>query len=255
MTWFTQYFYQPFFNILVGIYWVLSQINIEFADMGIAVILFAIVVKILTLPLTIASERSEEEKREIVSKVEKIKQEYSHDPIMTKNLIKKIMRTNKRVVISTTTNLFIQLGIIIMLYRIFATGLDGQDFHLLYGFMPNVQHVNLMFLGKFDLTHTNPTLNLLQSAMIFVVEILLAIRSPFRLAKKDIALTQIILPFGSYVIFMFLPAGKKLFVITSLAFSAMYSIVRIVQRWMKAISKKFNAPTQEVTAESPPPQR
>ena len=242
---FTHYIYQPFFNILVGIYWGLSQINTELADMGIAVILFALVVRILTLPLTLISERSEEEKRKILADTDKIKQEYSHDPVMQKALIKKTLRANKRVVIATTINLAIQLTIILMLYRIFTTGLLGEDFHLLYSFMPRVSHVNLLFLGKFDLTHTSSTLNLLQSVMIFVVELLIAIRSPFPLAKKDIALMQVILPTASYVVFMFLPAGKKLFIITSLVFSAAYSVVRIVRGWMRALGKKLQPPAPE----------
>ena len=174
---FTTYFYQPFFNILVGIYWILGKISIELADMGIAVIIFAIIVRILTFPLTLASERSEEEKRDIAKKIKEIQKNYSHLPIEEKKQTKKVFRKNRRTVFSTTANLLIQLGIIIMLYRIFTTGLEGKDFNLLYDFMPQIRKVNLMFLGKYDLTHTNPTLNLLQSVMIFMVELLIAIRS------------------------------------------------------------------------------
>lgn len=248
---FITYFYQPFFNILVGIYWALSRISPELADMGIAVILFSIIVRFLTLPLTLASERSENEKRSIVKKVKEVESRYSHDPINQKLAVKKILHANKRIVISTTANIIIQLGIIIMLYRIFTTGLEGKDFFLLYDFMPDIRHVNLLFLGRFDLSHTSPTLNIIQSLMIFVVEILIAIRSPFPLAKKDIALTQVVLPIGSYIIFMFMPAGKKIFIITSLIFSAMYSIFRIVQSWTKALAAKFAPPTQEKTDKTP----
>jgi len=242
VNWFVTYFYQPFFNILVGIYWVLGEINPDLLDMGLAVIIFALLVRCLTLPLTLASERSEEEKKKIVERVEEIKKEYSHDPIKQKELIRRTLRSNTRVVISTTVNLIIQLGIIIMLYRIFTTGLEGRDFHLLYDFMPKIREVNLFFLGKYDLSHTNPTLNLIQSIMIFVVELLLAIRSPLPISKKDIAMMQVILPLSSYFIFIFMPAGKKVFIITSLAFSAMYSVFRITQGWAKMLSRKLNTP-------------
>lgn len=246
---FTTYLYQPFFNILVGIYWLLGRISPELADMGIAVIIFAIIVRVLTFPLTIASERSEEEKREIVEKFETLKRTFSSDPIRLKGEVKKLLRGNKRIVISTYINLTIQLLIILMLYRIFTTGLDGRDFHLLYDFMPNVREVNLTFLGKYDLSHTNPTLNLLQSLMILIVELLSALRSPFKLTRKDVALTQLILPIGSYIIFMALPAGKKLFIITSLAFSAVYSTFRIVQGWGRSLSARLSPPTQEEAEE------
>lgn len=236
---FETYFYQPFFNVLVGIYWVLSKIGPEFADMGIAVIVFSLFVRLLTFPLTIAGERSEEEKRKIVEQVEELKKHYSAEPIRLKTEVRKVMRGNARTVLATTANLAIQLLIILMLYRIFTTGLEGRDFHLLYSFMPKLDHVNLMFLGKYDLSHTNASLNLLQSLMIFVVELLIALRSPFPVSRRDVALLQFILPVGSYVIFMALPAGKKVFIITSLAFSAVYHTVRLLQSWSRKLIERF----------------
>jgi YidC/Oxa1 family membrane protein insertase len=251
---FVTYFYQPFFNLLVGIYWLLSKIGPEFADMGIAVIVFAIIVRVLTFPLTVAGERSEEEKRKIVEHVEALKRQYSSEPIRLKIEIKKVIRGNARTVIATTANLAIQLLIILMLYRIFATGLEGRDFHLLYDFMPRIEHVNLLFLGKYDLSHTNATLNLLQSAMIFVVELLIALRSPFPVSRRDVALLQFILPLGSYLIFMALPAGKKVFIIASLCFSAVYHTVRLLQTWSKKLIERFTPkppPAQEESISSP----
>lgn len=245
MSWFITYFYQPFFNALVGIYWVLSQISMDLADMGIAVIIFSIIIRILTLPLTLSSERSEKEKNKIVKKVEELKKQYAHEPIILKSKIKKTLQANRITVISSIINMTIQIGIIIMLYRIFTTGLSGKDFYLLYDFMPNIERVNLIFLGKFDLTHTSSTLNLIQSGMIFVVELLIAIRSPIPLSKRDVALMQVVLPIGSFLIFMLLPAGKKLFIITSLTFSAGYSVIKIIKSWGQKFGEKLHPPEKE----------
>lgn len=241
---FETYIYQPFFNLLVGLYWFLGQLNPDLADMGIAVIVFSIFVRIILLPLTFAGETSEEEKKIIVEKIANIKKEYSHEPIRQKEEIKKVMRGNVRIVVATTVNILIQIGLVLMLYRIFATGLEGADFHLLYPFIPRIDHINLMFLGKYDLSHTNNALNILQSIMIFVVEILGAMRATAQIRKKDIAIMQLILPLGSYIIFMFLPAGKKLFVITSLAFSAVYSVIKIIQETLDKLMTKI-APVEE----------
>src|SRR3989339_587732 len=138
---FETYIYQPFFNILVGIYWLLGRLSPELLDMGIAVIIFSLVVRLFTFPLTIASERKEEEKRKIAGVVEELKARYSHDPILAKQEVRKVMRANKRTVLATSANLIIQLIIIVMLYRIFTTGLEGEDFHLLYPFMPQINSV------------------------------------------------------------------------------------------------------------------
>lgn len=228
---FETYVYAPFFNILVGLYQILGRLSPELADMGIAVIIFSVIIQVLLFPLRLAGERSEEEKKKIVDKVNEAKQLYAHEPIRLRAEIKNIMRSNTRSVIATTANLAIGLAIILMLYRIFTTGLEGADFHLLYDFMPVPDHINLLFLGKYDLSHTNATLNLIQSIMIFVVEVLVALRSPVALSRKDKALLQLVLPIGSFVIFMFLPSGKKIFMITSLAFSAIYHAVKLLQEW------------------------
>lgn len=228
---FETYIYAPFFNILVGIYLLLGGISPALLDMGIAVIVFSLIVKLILFPLTLASERSEEEKKKIADKIIELKRLYAHEPIRQKEEIRNVMRSNMRSVIATSANLGIGLAIILMLYRIFSTGLGGADFHLLYDFIPQPGTINLLFLGKYDLTHTNLTLNALQSLMIFVVEVLIALRSPFPLRRKDKALLQIVLPIGSFFIFMFLPSGKKLFVITSLAFSALYNAYRLIQEW------------------------
>lgn len=251
---FETYIYQPFFNILVGIYWLLGRISPELEDMGIAVILFALVVRVLTFPLTIAGERSEDEKKKIVEKVQAVKELYAHEPVKQKAEVKAVLRGNLRTVLATTFNMLIQIGIIIMLYRIFKTGLEGADYHLLYPFMPAVDHVNLMFLGKYDLSRTNPTLNLLQSLMIFIVEFLIALRSPFPVGRRDVILLQFILPIGSYFIFMFMPAGKKVFIISSLAVSIIFNCIKLIQSWTLKLGERFKPPAPpEETPVTPPP--
>lgn len=245
---FEHYIYQPFFNILVGLYEVLGRISPDLADMGIAVVIFSIIVQLILFPLRLAGERSEEEKNKIIARIDEAKRIYSHEPIRQREEIKLIMRSNAKQVIATTANLLIGVAIILMLYRIFTTGLEGADFYLLYDFMPVPDHINLMFLGKYDLSHTNFTLNLIQSLMIFIVEVLSALRSPFPISRKDKALLQIVLPIASFVVFMFLPSGKKVFMITSLIFSAIYSSVKLLQEWsQKLIDRMTPKPPVETT--------
>lgn len=241
---FEHYIYQPFFNILVGLYEILGRISPDYADMGIAVIIFSLVIRVVLLPLTFASEKSEDEKKKITDQVEEAQRLYSHEPIKLRAEVKRIMRGNFRTVFATTVDLAIQLIIILMLYRIFTTGFEGRDFYLIYSWMPVPDHINLMFLGKYDLSKTNGTLNLLQSVMIFIVELLSALRSPVPLTRKNKALLQLVLPIGSYVIFMFLPAGKKVFIITSLAFSAVYNAIKIFQTWGSQLLEKMKPKSQ-----------
>jgi len=87
--------------------------------------------------------------------------------------------------------------------------------------------------------------------MIFVVEVLVALRSPLPISRKDKALLQIVLPLGSFIVFMFLPSGKKIFMITSLAFSSIYHAFKLMQDWSKKIIEKYTPKPQSIESESP----
>ena len=122
---FTTYIYQPFLNILVGIYWLLGQATNGHPDMGIAVIIFAIIIRLLMLPLTLSADRSEKEKRQIVDKINVIQKTFKGQPAKIKQETKKILKQNPGTLISEGVTLTIQIIIVLMLYRIFKTGLEG----------------------------------------------------------------------------------------------------------------------------------
>lgn len=226
MDFFTLYIYQPFFNILVGIYWLTGQF-LPAPDMGIAVILFAVAVRLILLPIDLIGEQSDEEKFQISQKVKKIQHEFADDPVRMKAETRKIMRQSPGAIFSEIFTITIQVLIILILYRIFATGLGGEDMHLLYKFMPSVrQPINLMFLGQYDLSHANGTLNILQSILIGLSEIIHLYFAPVKPSRKDFISLVIFLPIVSFVIFMLLPSGKKVFIITSLAFGIVLRIIK-----------------------------
>jgi len=226
---FTTLVYQPFFNLLVGIYWLLDLVTNGNADMGIAVILFTVVFRILWLPITFSSSRSAKERHDISVKIKEIKKEYAKEPLKEESEMKKIMRGNRRIVTMSTFNIVFQLMVMLMLYRIFTSGLDGADFHLIYEWMPEMpQQFNLTFLGKFDLTRPNWTLNLIQSIIILIVEGLSGILSPFPTGRTEL-MALFVLPIGAFTFFAYMPAGKKLFVITTLLFTMMLQLVKGVR--------------------------
>lgn len=228
---FTTYIYQPFFNILVGIYWILSQIT-DHPDMGVAVAIFAVIVSLVMLPLSLAGDRTASERKAMIEKLNKLKKEYSNDPIKLKQEERKIFHNNPAAVLSETLVIAIQLIVIIMLYRIFKTGLEGADFHLLYDFMPPVpQPINLVFLDKYDLSRPNFTLNLIQSLAIFVLEGLNMLFSESRTSRKEFLSLAIFMPIVSFVIFALLPAGKKVFIITTLTFSIFLLLIKQLVFW------------------------
>jgi YidC/Oxa1 family membrane protein insertase len=208
--------------------------------MGVAVILLTLSIRLLLFPLTLASTRTKKERRAIEEAIQEAKKTFHNRPERLKQEIRSTFKSNRRIVISEGINFLIQMMIFFILYRIFSTGLLGADLHLLYNFMPSVElPFNLMFLGQYDLTHTNTKLNIIQSLSIATLEILSLIDSPFPVTRKDMVRYVIILPTASFVIFMFLPAGKKLFVITTLWFSIIYTLIRMINRKIQELLTKW----------------
>jgi YidC/Oxa1 family membrane protein insertase len=236
---FTTFIYQPFLNLLVALYWLLGLVTGGNPDMGIAVIILTIILRFLLLPLSIAGDRSEKERRELAKKVKEIESAYASDPIQMEKRKKKVLRANSRILISELFNLSIQVSIALMLWKMFQTGLAGDDVDLVYPFMPDVQlPFNLVFLGKYDLSHTSFTLNIIQSILIFFLETLSTYTSPYHISRKEVIRLQLVLPVVSFLVFMALPAGKKLFVITTLSFSIILTIIKIIYRQFKSYQEQ-----------------
>lgn len=217
--------------------------------MGVAVILLTIAIRFLLLPMTLSGERSEKDRREIARKIKEIEETYSHDPVAVRVETKKVMQQGRHVVIGELISLTIQVIVALMLYRIFARGLEGEDFHLIYGFMPEIDRpINLVFLGRFDLAHTSWVLNLAQSLAIFALETLSVLTSPYPHSRAEVVRLQLVLPVVSFLVFMFLPAGKKLFVITTLVFSIILTIIRYVRRKFLDYKEQKEAEEQQSPA-------
>jgi membrane protein insertase Oxa1/YidC/SpoIIIJ len=240
---FTTYIYQPFFNILVGLYWGIGELT-GASDMGVAVIVFSLIVRLILLPFDFAVDRSADEKIKIANQVKALENEFKHDPVRLKHERKKLIKSSPGAIASEIFSIVIQVIIILMLYRIFTTGLIGADLHLLYSFMPPIKTpINLLFLGEFDLSHTNYSLNVIQSLLIFTIEALHMLFSPVPTSRREFLSLAIFLPIVSFGLFAFLPAGKKLFIITSLAFSIFMALIRQGLYWSKlAFATKPSAP-------------
>ena len=233
---FIAYIYQPFFNILIGIYYALGVLTDGQPDMGIAVVVFSLVVRLVMLPLTLSADRSEDDKKKISASYKELRSKYKDDPIKLRSETRALFKNHPIALISEGITIFIQVIIVLMLYRIFSTGLGGADYHLIYPFMPRiVTPINLLFLGEYDLTHPSLFLNLVQTFLIFAFESLHMLFSPAPSPRKDFISLAIFLPITSFLIFSLMPSGKKLFIITSLSFSVLLLLVKQVLFWYHSL--------------------
>ena len=143
---FNTFFYEPLYNGLVFLISVIPG-----ADVGIAVVILTLVVKILILPLSHKSVVSQAKMRNIEPEIKKAKEEIKDK----QEQAKRIMDLYKKHGVNPFSGCFlmlIQLPIIFALYWVFFKGLGNIDTAPLYAFITHPEHVNMMFLGLIDMT-------------------------------------------------------------------------------------------------------
>jgi membrane protein insertase Oxa1/YidC/SpoIIIJ len=189
----------------------------------------------------LSTNQTTAEKEEMMDKLKLIETQYKNDPVKRKMESKKIFRSNKRVIFAEFFDVSLQVLIALMLYRIFSTGLEGADFHLLYpGINQPSQPFNLIFLGVYDLSKPNFLLNLINSVVIFIAEAV-NIANQQRLITREDKMALFVFPIIAFFFFAYMPAGKKLFVITTLLFSIAIMVVQILSFWYHRLSNKLSS--------------
>ncbi|NTV30476.1 hypothetical protein HGA91_00655 [candidate division WWE3 bacterium] len=238
---FISFLYQPFLNILVIIYSYMNQFFGD-TDMGAAVIAFTFLIRLLLFPLTVLSTESEKERIEIQHSFEQIVKNYNGEPIRLRQEKNRLIKKHQGTIRFELLNLLIQFFIALILWRIFGRGLKGEDLYLLYSWVPHFpMPIDLMFMDRINLAEPNVTMNVLSAVLLFIVETLTLTFSVLPASHQD-RIIQFILPIAAYLYMSSMPAGKALFLITTLSISVVIILTIEISRLLTMMNRK-NAPT------------
>ncbi len=141
--------YQPLFNLLIVLY------NTFPGGIGVAIILLTLIIKGALHPLGMKAAKSQKEMQAIQPKVKKLQEKYKDDK---ETQAKKVMELYKEAKVNPFSGilpLFIQLPILIALFRMFTRGFDSDQMGYLYSFVSNPGVVDYNFLGLIDLSSSN----------------------------------------------------------------------------------------------------
>jgi YidC/Oxa1 family membrane protein insertase len=143
-------FYTPLYNALAF----LIQ-HIPYADLGIAVIILTIVVKLIIFPLNVKSIRTQVKMKLIEPELAALKAKYPDRQEQAQQMML-LYRKNNINPFGGILPVLIQLPIIISLYSIFrSSGLPAFDVSMLYSFVHLPTAVNVNFLGLFSVIGKN----------------------------------------------------------------------------------------------------
>lgn len=167
----TNLFYQPIYNALIFII-----DNITFGDVGFAVIILTIIVKLILFPLSKKSIRSQFLMKKIEPMLKKIKEDYPNKEEQAKKTFE-LYKQYKVNPFSGCLVLLIQLPVIFALYYAFYKGLAlGTD--PLYSFVSMPTNLHTMFLGVIDIHGKSLVLAILAGVSQFVQGYLMFPKKP-----------------------------------------------------------------------------
>lgn len=155
---FNNFFYNPIYNGLIFL-----ESYFTWMDLGVAVILITLIVKLILFPLTKNSIRTQMQIKKIEPELNKIKKLYKDNKEVLAKKTMDLYKDNKINPFSSFFLILIQLPVLFALYFVFLkSGLPDINIDILYSFIKTDTHINnVEFLGLIDITQKSFILALL----------------------------------------------------------------------------------------------
>jgi len=161
---FSTVFYQPIFNLLVFFYNI-----VPYHDLGLAILLLTIVIKLALLPLSKQSIKSQKALQEIQPKIDEIKKKYAGNKEEMARATMALYKENKVNPLSSCLPLLIQLPFLFAVFQVFRDfGANGKSLDYIYSFIARPESISSIGLfGLLDLSKPNAILAVLAGAAQF----------------------------------------------------------------------------------------
>jgi YidC/Oxa1 family membrane protein insertase len=208
-------FYQPIFNALVWFYNVIPG-----HDVGLAIILITLVLKIILHPFSVQSLHAQKRMQDLQPKLDALKEKLKGDQQGLAKATMELYKQEKISPFSSCLPLLIQFPFLIAVYSVFRNGLaGGEKMNALYSFIHNPGVLNPISFGLLDLSKPNIFLAILAGgAQWWVSKMLVAKKQPAVPGAKDESMAAtmnkqmtIFMPLMTIFIGISLPAGLTLY--------------------------------------------
>ena len=233
----------PLYNLLIFITTIIPG-----GDLGLAIIILTVLVKIVIFPLYTKSVRTQIKMKSIEPKLKEIKEKYKNNLPEQSRRTMEIYKQEKINPFSTVLVLLIQIPIILSLFYVFQ---DSFTIHrdIIYSFITTPEKINTSFLGWFDLTASkNIILAILTGATQFAqVKFSLPVQPKTQnklgesfkddlMRSMDLQM-RYFMPILMVIIAFTLPSAIAIYWITSNIFSTFYELAVIKKIKQEAEAK------------------
>lgn len=213
------FIYQPIFNLLIWLFNVVPG-----HDIGVAIILLTILIRLVLYPLTLKSLKSQKSLQDIQPKIKQLQEDLKDNKEALAQAMMKLYKDEKVSPFSSCLPVLIQLPFLIAVYQVFRHGLLSQGFDQLYSFVANPGTINPISFGFLDLSKRSIVLAVAsglaqfwQTRMMMHSQIKIPANQPVDGAKDEKMLSVMnkqmmyVMPAMTVVIGISLPAGLTLY--------------------------------------------
>ncbi|MDO8462842.1 MAG: YidC/Oxa1 family membrane protein insertase [bacterium] len=205
--------YQPLLNALFFLYDRAAGENL-----AIAVIELTVIMRLALLPFSVLAEHKRGKLETLSRAIEEIKRQFKNDPIKQRVEARKLLRQHKINPWAKIVVLGVQVLVLLVLYQVFLGGIDPAKLVDLYDGVRRPDIINTMFLG-FDVALRNTWWAVGVGAMLFLEIAITQAPRRHALERRDV-FYRYFFPIAAAVLLAYLPMVKSLFILTTMAFSA-----------------------------------
>lgn len=155
-------FYQPILNLLILLHNVIPG-----DDFGWAIIGLTVLIKIILLPLSAKSLRSQKALQELQPKVDDLRKKYKDDKERMGRELMSLYRQEKVSPFSSCLPLLVQLPFLLAIFQVLRDEVSTGNLVLLYPFVAVPESINTLFLGIVSLEAPSIPIALIAGALQF----------------------------------------------------------------------------------------
>lgn len=149
--------YVPIYNLLVFLVDILPG-----GDLGLAIIIATLAVKLILMPLSLAAARTQKVMRTLEPELKALREQYKDDKEKQAREMFALYKKYNVKPFASILMLFIQIPIVLGLYFVcMSAATNAVDPALLYAFVPTPESISPLFLGIFSVTSMSITLAVL----------------------------------------------------------------------------------------------
>ena len=174
--------YEPIFNLLVFFYNLVG-------DIGLAIVLLTIIIKIILSPFFIQSVKSQRAMQAIQPKLDELKEKYKDKKEELGPAIMQLYKKEKVSPFSSCLPLLIQFPFLIAVFHVFRIGLiDGGTLNNIYPFITNPGTLNVMSYGILDMGKSSILIAVLAGlAQFWQSKTMMAKKQPVKANQNNMA--------------------------------------------------------------------